>query len=137
VDADARVALIEEMFREFAQRTDSLTFEAFDEEVLFDTRAYPGPESLRAVYHGHEGVREYWRQWLDAWDSVDVVDGPHHEVHGATVVTWWRQRNRGKRSGVEVDMDTAVVWTFQGDRIVHAAAFASGADARAAVGLPE
>ena len=137
MDAEAKVAVIEELFGEFARRTDDRTFEVFDTEVLFDTRAYPGPESLRAVYHGHEGIRTYWRQWLDAWESVEVFDGPHHEVHGSAVVSWWHQRNRGKRSGIEVDMETAVVWTFQGDRIVHAAAFASGAEARAAVGLPE
>src|SRR5947208_2032346 len=125
------------MFWEFARREDARAFEVFDEEVLFDTRAYPGPETLRAVYHGHEGVRAYWRQWLDAWESVDVIDGPHHEVYGGAVVSWWRQRNRGRRSGLEVEMETAVVWTFQGDRIVHAAAFASGADARAAAGLTE
>jgi ketosteroid isomerase-like protein len=137
MDTESKIGVIEEMFREFASRTDSRTFEVFDEEVLLDTRAYPGPESLRTVYHGHDGIRTYWRQWLDAWKSVEVIDGPHHEVHGPTVITWWRQRNRGKSSGVEVEMETAVVWTFQGDRIVHAAAFPSGADARAAAGLPE
>ena len=81
MDADARIALIEEMFREFARRDDALTYEVFDEEVVFDTRAFPGPEHLRAAFHGHEGIREYWRQWLDAWESVDVIDGPHHESY--------------------------------------------------------
>jgi ketosteroid isomerase-like protein len=137
VDAESKVAAIEEMFREFARRDDARTFEILDEELVFDTRAYPGPETLRTVYHGHEGVRAYWRQWLDAWESVDVVDGPHHEVDDGAVVSWWRQRNRGKSSGAEVEMETAVLWTFQGDRIVRIAAFASRADARAAAGLPE
>lgn len=137
VDAESKIAVIEEMFREFARRDDTRTFQVLDEEVVFDTRAYPGPDTLRAVYHGHDGIRAYWRQWLDAWESVDVVDGPHHEIYGGTVISWWRQRNRGKSSGIEVEMDTAVSWTFQGDRILHAAVYATAGDARKAVGVPE
>ena len=133
--AESNIAVIEELFREFARRDDALTFEIFDDELIFDTREFPGPESLRTCYHGHEGVRAYWRQWLDAWESVEIVDGPHHEAYGSAVISSWRQRNRGKRSGVEIELDTAVVWTFQGGRIVHAAAFGSGADARTAIGM--
>src|SRR3954454_4343341 len=136
MDAEAKIAAVGEMFREFARRDDARTFSILDDEVVFDTRAYPGPEMLRAVYHGHDGVRGYWRQWLDAWESVEVVDGPHYSVHGPAVVTWWTQRNRGRHSGVEMEMETATVWVFLNDRIVYAAAFGSGAEARAAVGEP-
>jgi ketosteroid isomerase-like protein len=123
------------LFEDFARHENARAFEVFDEEVVFDMRRLPGPAEIQAVYHGHEGVRRYWRQWLDAWDEVPTIDGPHCEAHGNQVLIWWRQRNRGKRSGIEVEMDVAAVWTFLGDRIVHAAAFPSQADAREAVGL--
>src|SRR5215212_408253 len=130
----SRVAVVQALFAEFARRENKLAFEVFDDEVVFDARGIPGPAEVQAVYHGHDGVRRYWRQWLDAWEKVTIVDGPHYEANGNQVVCSWRQRNRGKRSGAEVDMDVAAVWTFLGDRIVHLASFASREDARAAAG---
>jgi hypothetical protein len=26
---------------------------------------------LAGVYHGHEGVRTYWRQWFEAWSDLE------------------------------------------------------------------
>lgn len=105
--------------------------------MAWDTRASSLPEDLRSVYHGHDGVRRYWRQWLDAWDDVSPIDGPHFEARGNQVISWWRQRNRGKQSGLEMDVDVAAIWTFQGDRIVHVAAFGSRDDALVAAGIDE
>jgi ketosteroid isomerase-like protein len=26
---------------------------------------------ISRVYHGHEGVAEFWREWLGAWETVE------------------------------------------------------------------
>ena len=127
---------MEQLFRGFAARDNALAFEVFDDEVVLDTREMSGPDSIRAVYHGHDGVRRYWREWLDAWEAVTIVDGPLNEMYGGQVISSWRQLNRGKTSGLEVEMDVASIWTFQHDRVVRMATFASRDDALRAAGVP-
>ena len=125
------------MFEAFARRDTETAFELYDSEVVWDSRAMTGFQDLQGVYRGHDGVRAWWRSWLDAWETIEFVpEATEHVEHGNQVVSSWVQRNRGRGSGVEVDMESAVVWTFENGRIVRAAVFTSRAEARQAVGLP-
>jgi ketosteroid isomerase-like protein len=128
------VATIRALFDEFGRRETAVTFRVLDEQVTWDARRMP-VEDVRRVFHGHDGVRQFWRTWLEAWEGLDIIDGPHHHPLGNQVVTWWRQRNRGRTSGVPLEMTAAFVWTFQNDRIVRAALFASRDEAFRAAGL--
>ena len=132
---EGNVATIEALFQEFARREDELALRTYDEHVVWDTRSLAAAPDLQGVFHGLEGVRTWWRRWLEAWDEVAMVDGPHHRSSGSQVVSWWRQRVRGKSSGASLDMDVAIVWTFENGRIVRAAVFPSGDEARRAAEL--
>jgi ketosteroid isomerase-like protein len=53
------------------------------------------------VYHGHDGVRRFWRAWTETWESIridveEVID------RGDDVFLLARFRARG-RDGLEVD----------------------------------
>jgi len=122
------------MFDEFMRRESAETFLILDEQVSWDTRALGAPE-LRRVHLGHDEVRAFWRSWLAAWERIEVIAGPHFRAHGNQVVTWWRQRDVGKGSGVGIEQDAAWLWTFQNGRVVHAAYFPGREEAFHAAGL--
>jgi ketosteroid isomerase-like protein len=72
----------------------------FDPDVEWDitSSAMPAPK----VYRGHEGVEEFFRDWLGTWDdygqeTLEVLDA------GDAVVAVFRQWGRGRGSGVQVD----------------------------------
>jgi ketosteroid isomerase-like protein len=86
------------------------------------------------VYRGVEGVQQFWRQWLAAWETVqfdyELVDSGDH------VVALIDQRMRGRSTGIEVPFGKyAQVYTFKDGLIVHWKFFMSQSDALEAVGL--
>jgi ketosteroid isomerase-like protein len=128
------VAVVRTLFDEFARRESELTFGVFDEEIAWDARSVPLAE-FGEVFHGHEGVRAFWRGWLEAWERIDFVEGPHHRAHGNQVVSWWRQRTVGRGSGLGMEQEAGIVWTFENGRIVRAAVFWSREEIFRAAGL--
>ena len=86
------------------------------------------------VYHGQEGVRQYWREWLSAWETVqfeyELVDA------GDRVVALIDQRMRGRSTGIEVPLGKyAHVYTFKDGLIVHWKLYESQAEALQAAGV--
>jgi ketosteroid isomerase-like protein len=91
---------------------------------------------LAGVYHGHEGVRTYWRRWLEAWRDIeyeveDVLDA------GDEVVALIRnQRQWGRRTGIATEIAPySMVFGFRDGRLVHWRGYASQEDGLAAAGL--
>jgi ketosteroid isomerase-like protein len=87
------------------------------------------------VYRGHEGVRSFWRQWLEAWESIEFRLDELIDAGDEIVALLW-QVNRGRASGVEVPQgEWAQVWTLRDGRVVRVRAFGDPAEALRAVGL--
>lgn len=74
-----------------------------------------GIPDLSEVYRGHDGVRRFWRQWLDAWDEIEIdYTDPVELFDGRVAITVRRQRNRGRGTGIWVDLTPyAQVWTIR------------------------
>ena len=96
------------------------------------------PDDVAGVYHGHEGVRAYWRNWLSAWSDLDfelqdVVDA------GDEVVALIRnQRQWGRHSGIETEMPPyALVFTIRNGKVVRWRSFSDHGSALTAVGLAQ
>jgi ketosteroid isomerase-like protein len=109
--------------------------ELLDPEVEWDATELPIPD-INDVHHGPEAVQEFWRQWLAAWETVQIdyqlVDA------GDSVVALIDQRMIGRSTGIEVPFGKyAQVYTFRDGLIVHWKAFISQADALEAVRLSE
>ena len=100
-------------------------------------RVVVGGSDFEPVYHGHEGVRAFWRQWFAAWETArfeyeEFIDA------GDTVVTILSQRVRGRTSGIELDWDSyGQNWTVQNGKIVRVEFFPTRAEALEAAGLQE
>jgi uncharacterized protein len=105
----------------------------FAEDVVWDPS---GDETgLFGTYRGHEGLEAFFKQWLGTWDDYWVE---HSEIidAGDSVVVVFRQRGRGKGSGIEVDREFYGVYDVRDGKITHYRQFASRAKAMEAAGLP-
>jgi len=88
------------------------------------------------VYHGHEGVREFWRSWTGTWDGFDFQLEAVIDVDDE-VVAHAHQVGRGRGSGVAVEMRNGHVWTLRDGKVTRFRAFQSFEEALEAVGLRE
>src|SRR5688500_19408358 len=64
---------------------------------------HSGPIEMRGAHLGHDGVRRFWREWLEPFDRVEN----HAETFidaGDNVLVGWRMSGRGKESEVPVDV---------------------------------
>ena len=126
-----------EIVKEFTRRFgagDHVTAEYFDPEIVWDTSSSGLPGA--GVYHGHEGVRQFFRDWLAPWsdyviETSDCIDA------GDAVVLIFRQAGTGRGSGVRVERDFFSVWNLAGSKVVHFRLFASRHQALEAAGLSE
>jgi ketosteroid isomerase-like protein len=56
---------------EAAQRGDNeAVFALYDPAIVWDQSTLSGPTA--GVHHGHEGVRQFWRQWLESFETHHV-----------------------------------------------------------------
>ena len=117
------------------QRGDLDTFLALARERL-------GPDfEFRVVWDGRvlrgfEGVQEWLADTHDTWEDYSQVVEEIVDL-GEHVVVVLRVSGRGGDSGVPVEQQLAVVWTFEGDRPLRARSFGSREEAFAETGEPE
>ena len=83
---------------------------------------------------GPEGVREFWRSWLQAWETVEF----EYELveAGDRVVALIDQHMRGRSTGIDVPLGKyAQLYTFRDGLIVHWKLYESQAEALQAAGV--
>jgi ketosteroid isomerase-like protein len=105
----------------------------FDPDIEWDASGSPMPD-IGGVYRGKNEVRQFWREWLAAWETIEfeyeLVDA------GDSVVALIDQRMRGRSTGIEVPFGKyAQVWTLRDGLLVHWEAYASQSEALEAAGL--
>ena len=69
--------------------------------------------------HGHDEVIEEFVESLRDWERHSLEAEDYLDA-GDRVVVLWHEVGRGKRSGVEVETRTAVVYTVRGNQVVEA-----------------
>jgi ketosteroid isomerase-like protein len=109
-------------------------FEVLDTNIIWDVRLHL--PDLDRFYRGHEGIREFWRQWLAAWETLEF-NLVAVEDRGDLVVFEVKQRNRGRASGVAVDFDYFQAFTVHDGKVTAVHTAETKADALAAAGVPE
>jgi ketosteroid isomerase-like protein len=133
------VEIVRTLAEGFAHRQHERAFAFYDPGIEWDaSRAAGINPDIAGVYHGHEGVRSYWRNWLSAWSDLDfeiqdVVDG------GDEVVLLIRnQRQWGRHSGIATDIPPyGLVFTIRGGKVVRWRAYSDQESALEAAGLRE
>jgi ketosteroid isomerase-like protein len=128
------VEIVRGLYDAFETRDNVWPFEVYDAKIEW----YPGAldaVGFEPVYRGHDGVRAYWRNWLESWESIefrldDLIDA------GDEVVALIWQRNRGA-SGAVVEYEYAQVWTLRDGMVPRQCTFVRREDALKAVRLSD
>jgi ketosteroid isomerase-like protein len=130
------VEVVRQVFEAGVRRDSAAAFSLYDDALVWDVSRLEGVDFGGGVYHGHDGLRRWFREWLVAWESVrndleEVIDT------GDSVISFTTQRSRGKTSGVEVELKQYAVWTIQGGKVIRVVWFQKREEALAAAGLLE
>lgn len=122
--------------RRIVQAFNEGDLEAVLPEMHPDVEFIPRRAPVQGAFRGHEGLREFF---ADNAESFDVFHVTQEEVrdHGDHVVGIGMLRIRGKGSGAEVVVPTAVVLTFAEGKVVRFEEFGDRARALEAAGLAE
>ena len=96
-------------------------------------------EPLRAAtegsFHGHDGVRSFWRDTGESFEVFQLDYPDVRELPDGRVLAVGSIRIRGRGSGVETEVPTAVIATFRDGRMTHFNDYGDHSAARAAAGL--
>jgi len=109
-------------------------FEVLDTNIIQDVRLHL--PDLASFHRGHDGIRELWRQWLAAWETLEF-NVLAVEDRGDLVIFEVKQRNRGRTSGAAVDFHYFQAFTFHDGKVTAVCTADTRAEALEAVGLPE
>jgi len=106
----------------------------FAEDVVWDMSRSNLPQA--GVYRNHEGMERFFTDWLGAWDEYEIE---HHEVldAGDSVVVVFRQRGRGRSSGVFTERDFAGVYDLRDGLVTRYREYESRDEALRAAGLTD
>jgi ketosteroid isomerase-like protein len=126
------VAKLSEILELFRQGDRESWRNYFAEDVVWDVSRSAMPNA--GVYHGHEGVERFFGEWLRIWDDysielLDMIDA------GDSVIVLFRQRGRGRASGVETQRDFVGVYDMRDGMVTRYRQFETLDEARAEAGL--
>jgi ketosteroid isomerase-like protein len=94
----------------------------------------PSKALLRVSTTGHDGVRQYFHEWLESFEAHEAPAERFIDA-GDDVIVVLRLRGRGKTSGIEVEMARANVYRIRDGLAVRVELFETEAEALEAVGL--
>jgi uncharacterized protein len=104
----------------------------FDPNVVWDTSASRMPAA--GIYHGHEGIEQFFRDWLGTWEDYEVATSDYIDA-GSAVVVVFRQSGTGRGSGVRVERDFFGVYDLRDSKVVRFRMYESKKRALEAAGL--
>jgi ketosteroid isomerase-like protein len=108
-------------------------FALYDPDIVWKSYFF-GPIEFGGLYRGHEGVRQFFRDWLESFETYQA----HAEIFidgGDNVVVGYRVSGRGKASGAQVDMHRWNVYAVRNGLVTYVEIFGSKAQALDAAGL--
>ena len=138
--SQANVEIVRNLLEWFQHRDHERAFEFYDPEIEWDTRRIvQGPSlDLSGVFHGHEGVRAYWRQWLSAWSDLHFEIDDVRDAGDEVVALIHNQRQWGRYSGIETETPPyGIAFTFRDGKVVRWCAYSDYESALEAAGLAD
>jgi ketosteroid isomerase-like protein len=135
--SEENVEIVWELLEGFSRRDHERAFERYDPEIEWDASRFTEllPDQA-AVYHGHEGVRAYWRVWLSAWRDLQFTVDDVLDAGDEVVALISNQRQWGRHSGIVTEMPPyGLVFTFRDGKVVRWRAYPDQESALEAVGL--
>jgi ketosteroid isomerase-like protein len=131
------VELVRGIYEAVARRDDVSPFEVYADDIVWDMSHVRFSHLLtRSTFHGHEGVRQFWREMVAGfgiWDLEveEIIDA------GDRVLAVVRDHAEGRASGVWVEAGHVAVWTLSGGKVIRLQTFEDRRPALEAAGLSE
>jgi ketosteroid isomerase-like protein len=127
------VKVVERLYDAFNRDDFEAGLALCDPEVVIDRSNSIGPDAQ--VYHGHQGLEEFWNEWKRAWaDTRWEID--ECIENGDNVVVLGRLYARGASSGVSVNANVSQVVVVRGGKVLSSKLFQSRSEALEAAGCP-
>jgi ketosteroid isomerase-like protein len=124
------VDLVRASWEAFVRGDFDAALEPLSADVVFDLTNLPDGE----VLSGRDGVFEGMRRWVSSWEGYEMELDEFIDA-GDQVVVLFRERGKGRGSGVETAAHPGAVWTVEAGSVVRMQPFFSRADAFAAAGI--
>jgi ketosteroid isomerase-like protein len=87
-----------------------------------------------AVYEGHDGIRRFYSEVTEVWESFTWDPVEMEELDDLILVQVY-SKGKGSHSGLELDRQSAMVWRFAGEQLASLTFYRDpGKAARAARG---
>jgi ketosteroid isomerase-like protein len=128
------VEVVERVMSRFEAGDRQAWREHFDPDVVWDTSASELPGA--SIYHGHEGVVRFFRDWLETWTDYEVAAREYIDAGDAVVIVFC-QSGTGRGSGVRVERDFFGVCDLRDLKVVSFRLYESREEALEAAGLSE
>jgi ketosteroid isomerase-like protein len=87
-----------------------------------------------AVRHGADSVIEFFREWAEPWDDLEL-DWQIHEAGPDRALAIIDMRGRGRASGVPAEMRVGQLWSSRDGRVVRMEMYTDMDEALRAAGL--
>jgi ketosteroid isomerase-like protein len=130
--AEGNIETVRRIFDGWAKGDFSVGADALDPHVTVVVRP---PFIEFGVFHGPEGIREWFLVFLEQFERM-TMEATDLRAVGDTVVVEVLQRGEGKASGIDMELSFFMLFTFRGAMIVRIETVMAEAEALEAVGLP-
>lgn len=130
------VDVVRRVYEAAGRRDAETVLGLYDADVELDSSRLEIVDSVGAdsdVYRGHDGLRRFFREWHEAWESIDYDFDELIDAGGDHVVSLVTLGGRGRASGAEVELALALVWTVREGKVVRLEWFTSREEALRAV----
>jgi len=88
-----------------------------------------------AVYERHDGIRTFYSEVTEVWESFTWEPVELEEVDDLILVLV-HSKGKGSHSGLELDRQSAMVWRFAGEQLSSLTFFRDPEEARASTERP-
>jgi ketosteroid isomerase-like protein len=128
------VEIVKRMWDATERGDTKAVFALYDQAIVWDSH-HAGPIE-RGLYYGHKGVRQFFRDWLESFETLDLHAEKFIEV-GDRVVVGYRVGGRGRGSGLEVDMCRWNLYGIRNGLVTRVEIFGTEVEALEAAGMSE
>jgi ketosteroid isomerase-like protein len=70
-------------------------------------------------YRGHDGVRQWFEDWGSAWEDYSGEPEEFIDVDDDRVIAVLRIRAKGRRSGLEIDRQDAILYVMRDGKMAR------------------
>ncbi len=123
------IDVVKEVYAAFAVRDVERVEAVLDPDVVF-IAVTGGILGRTEPYHGHEGMREYFRDVGRVWDELVLTPREFEQIGDQILVTG---RVSARSPSRMISGSTGWVWRVRNGLVVYARVYSSAAEARAAV----